>query len=119
MVYGQTDIVHALSVMNLKTLHDRFAAHLSAGQKRRLGLARFLVTGCKIWIMDEPTVSLDASSTELFQNMLSTHLASGGIAVIATHIELGLIGAMTLDLNQYRANIETQSHQGAFDEAMI
>jgi heme exporter protein A len=52
--------------MALRALADRRAANLSAGQKRRLGLARLLVTGRPVWVMDEPTVSLDVASVALF-----------------------------------------------------
>jgi heme exporter protein A len=100
--------------MNLTALRARRAADLSAGQKRRLGLARLLVTGRKIWLMDEPTVSLDAASVALFGAMLRGHLAQGGAAIVATHIDLGLPEARMLDLTPFKA---TATRQGAFDEA--
>ncbi len=62
--------------MNLVSLRDRMAQNLSAGQKRRLGLARLLVTGRAVWVLDEPTVSLDAGSVALFVAVLRG--ASGG-----------------------------------------
>jgi heme exporter protein A len=76
--------------MNLTDLARRPAQNLSAGQKRRLGLARLLVTGRKVWLLDEPTVSLDAASVALFADAVRAHLAGGGLALIATHIDLGL-----------------------------
>ncbi|MEO6299497.1 MAG: heme ABC exporter ATP-binding protein CcmA [Paracoccaceae bacterium] len=105
----------ALEAMNLLTLQDRRAADLSAGQKRRLGLARLLVSGRKVWLLDEPTVSLDAASVGLFGAALRGHLAAGGMAVIATHIDLGLPEARELDLTAYRAG---PGFKGAFDEAL-
>ena len=113
-VHGQSQIEPALVAMNLTALRARRAADLSAGQKRRLGLARLRVTGRKIWLMDEPTVSLDAASVALFGAMLRLHLAQGGAAIVATHIDLGLPEARVLDLLPYKA---TSLHQGAFDEA--
>ena len=77
-------------------------AALSAGQKRRLGLARLLVTGRPLWVLDEPTVSLDAASVGRFAAVVRAHLASGGAALMATHIDLG-IEAQVLDLTQFRA----------------
>jgi heme exporter protein A len=74
---------------------------LSAGQRRRVGLARLLVTGRKNWILDEPTVSLDDASVELFATVVRAHLRNGGSAVIATHIALGL-DAESLDLAPFR-----------------
>lgn len=59
--------------------------YLSAGQKRRLALAKFLLHPAPLWMMDEPTTSLDASGQILLAEMIETHLASGGMAIIATH----------------------------------
>ena len=68
----------ALAAYDLEDLAHRPAQNLSAGQKRRLGLARILVTGCELWVMDEPTVSLDEKNIALFCKVLSTHLQGGG-----------------------------------------
>ena len=114
-VFGTTGAEAALSGMNLSNLRDRRAADLSAGQKRRLGLARLLVTGRKIWCLDEPTVSLDTASVALFVGVLRAHLAAGGAALIATHIDLGLPEAEVLDLSPFRAGLDAAP--GAFDEA--
>ena len=114
-VHGQRAVDAALDAMNLTLLQDRLAQHLSAGQKRRLGLARLLVTGRPVWLLDEPTVSLDAASVALFADVVRAHLAAGGAALIATHVDLGLDEAMVLDLTAFRA--QSRSHDGAFDEA--
>ncbi|MFA5539496.1 MAG: heme ABC exporter ATP-binding protein CcmA [Gemmobacter sp.] len=108
----------ALDRMNLAPFRDRRAFNLSAGQKRRLGLARLLVTGRPVWMLDEPTVSLDIASVALFADVVRVHLAGGGAALIATHIDLGLDEAETLDLGPYKARPpETGGTTGAFDEA--
>ncbi|MFM2389807.1 MAG: heme exporter ATP-binding protein CcmA [Pseudomonadota bacterium] len=104
-VHGQRDTAPAADAMNLTALQTRPAGQLSAGQRRRLGLARLLVTGRKIWLLDEPTVSLDAASVALFVQVISAHLAAGGLAVIATHIDLGLPDAQTLDLAPFKARL--------------
>ncbi|WP_375263619.1 heme ABC exporter ATP-binding protein CcmA [Palleronia sp.] len=104
-LHGVHDIEPALKAFDLARLEDRWAQHLSAGQGRRLGLARLLVTGRLIWCLDEPTVSLDAENTKRFADMVRGHLAGGGIAVIATHIDLGLKGEV-LDVRLYRATLE-------------
>jgi heme exporter protein A len=117
-VYGTGDVAQALAAMNLTALADRRAAHLSSGQKRRLGLARLLVTGRPVWLLDEPTVSLDAASVSLFAGVLRGHLAAGGSAVIATHIDLGLPEAAVLDLTPFKARApQDGGAKGAFDEA--
>lgn len=113
-VNGVGGVDAALAAMNLQALRHRRAADLSAGQKRRLGLARLLVTGRAIWLLDEPTVSLDAASVALFGAVLRSHLGQGGSALIATHIDLALPEAKELDLTPYRA---VQRQSGAFDEA--
>lgn len=112
-LFGTSGIGDALNALDLVTLRDRMAGRLSAGQKRRLGLARLLVTGRPVWALDEPTVSLDAASVALFADAVRAHLAAGGAALIATHIDLGL-DAATLDLSAFRATAATAT---AFDEA--
>lgn len=117
-VYGTGTVEPALARMNLATLRDRAAMSLSAGQKRRLGLARLLVTGRPVWVLDEPTVSLDAASVALFGEAVRGHLAAGGMAVMATHIDLGLPEARVLDLAPFKARPpEAGGRTGAFDEA--
>lgn len=113
-VYGGSGIGPALRALDLETLSQRRAGELSAGQKRRLGLARLLVTGRSLWLLDEPTVSLDARSVALFAGVVRAHLTAGGLAVIATHVELGLPEARLLDLDPFRARI---IRQDGFDEA--
>lgn len=98
-LFGRSGIDDALTAMDLARLCDRPAGALSAGQKRRLGLARLMVTGRPLWILDEPTVSLDAAAVGLFARAVRDHLAGGGAALMATHIELGLSEAKVLDLN--------------------
>lgn len=107
----------ALAAMNLTGLAERPAASLSAGQKRRLGLARLLVTGRPLWVLDEPTVSLDADSVALFAAAIRAHLAGGGAALMATHIDLGLDEARVLDLTPYRATPGAVEKPSGFNEA--
>lgn len=102
-VHGHRDIGPALAAMELAGLAGRQAQHLSAGQKRRLGLARMRVAGRAVWALDEPTVSLDAQAVGWFAAMVRGHLATGGAAIIATHIDLGLPEARVLDLTPFRA----------------
>lgn len=101
-IYGTRGIDTALDCFQIADLRHRAAQSLSAGQKRRLGLARLLVSGRPIWALDEPTVSLDAESVALFAAAVSDHLAAGGAALIATHIDLGL-DAPVLDLSDFKA----------------
>ena len=117
-VYGTDRVAGALREMNLEELRDRLAANLSAGQKRRLGLARLLVTGRPIWVLDEPTISLDEASVALFAGVVRRHLAGGGMALIATHIDLGLDEAEVLDLAPFKARSpQDGGAASAFDAA--
>lgn len=116
-VFGQDNIEPALNAFDLTGLQDRLAGTLSAGQKRRLGLARLLVTGRPIWVLDEPTVSLDAASVALFANAVRTHLGQGGIALIATHIDLGISEATVLDVGPFAA--KPNARFGTSDEAFL
>jgi heme exporter protein A len=102
-VFGTGDTSTAIETFCLGPLATRQAGALSAGQKRRLGLARLLVTGRPVWLLDEPTVSLDAEAVAMFAGAVRGHLAQGGAALIATHIDLRLTEAQVLDIGPFRA----------------
>lgn len=88
---------------DLNDLRTRLVGTLSAGQKRRVGLARLGVIGRKILFLDEPTTSLDRFSVKMFAHWLQNdHLRQGGLAVIATHVDLG-INATELELSPLRS----------------
>lgn len=116
-VFGGSGTGAAMAAMDLTSLADRPAAALSAGQKRRVGLARLLVTGRPLWVLDEPTVSLDTASVARFGAVLRTHLAGGGAALIATHIDLGIPEARVLDLTPFRAQPGRPAQPSSFNEA--
>jgi heme exporter protein A len=113
--HGQRDISGTLEDFALTDLASRPAGHLSAGQKRRLGLARLRVTGRVIWLLDEPTVSLDKGSVDLFGQVVRRHLAGGGLAVIASHIDMGL-DVRVIDLTPYRARAKVAR---GYDEVFL
>jgi heme exporter protein A len=66
------------------------AAYLSAGQRRRLSIARLLTVGRPIWLLDEPTNGLDSAGQSMFAALMADHLARGGLIVAATHVPLGI-----------------------------
>lgn len=116
-IYGTSGVEAAVDTFALRGLMDRRTQTLSAGQKRRLSLARLMLTGRPLWALDEPTVSLDAASVAQFGAAVRAHLAGGGAAIIATHIDLGLGAAATLDIGQFRAT-QAASTDPFLDEAL-
>jgi heme exporter protein A len=88
----------ALAEVGLGDLADLPAGYLSAGQRRRLSLARILAVPRPIWLLDEPTTALDAASQERLFRLMAAHLLGGGIIVAATHGPVGLPDAAELRL---------------------
>ena len=90
-----------LEHFGLGDLADLPARYLSAGQRRRANLARLLASETALWLLDEPTVTLDDASVEALAHALAAHRAAGGIAVVATHGALGIAEAETLDMSGF------------------
>ena len=95
---GRANVEDALDAIGLADIASVPAGYLSAGQKRRLGLARLLLAARPLWLLDEPTVSLDAASQAWLARLMQAHVDGGGILVAATHAPLGLATARTLAL---------------------
>ncbi len=93
--------VRALDRLGLAGLAGVPARYLSAGQKRRLNLARLLLRPVPLWLLDEPTVGLDTAAIGRLGDALAEHRAAGGMVVAATHTDLPLPGADCLHLNQF------------------
>lgn len=96
-------IAAGLERLRLSELADIPAGYLSAGQSRRLALARLVVAARPVWLLDEPSVSLDDASRALLADLMRGHLAGGGIIAAATHADLGAAFDQTLVLGQARA----------------
>jgi heme exporter protein A len=90
----------ALARFGLAALADIPARFLSAGQMRRLGLARLLVAQRPLWLLDEPTAALDAAAASILAEAVDAHVQGGGLALVATHLPLGLSGARELRLGE-------------------
>ncbi len=98
---GAADIGKPLAAVGLDVLADLPAAYLSAGQRRRLSVARLLAVERPIWLLDEPASTLDATAQELLIGFMRAHLAAGGLILVATHgAMIGLDGAQELRLGQ-------------------
>ncbi len=94
---GADRIPEALEAMDLAHLSHYAAALLSAGQKRRLALARLKLARRPIWLLDEPTVGLDAASVKRLQGLMERHLDEGGMVIATTHIDLGMAAARVFE----------------------
>ncbi len=97
------EVAAAMAAFDLGAIADRPAHACSAGQKRRLGLARLMLARRRLWLLDEPTVSLDAAATARFCAAVRDHCAGGGMALIATHVELDLPAGAPLVLEPLAA----------------
>ncbi len=83
-------LMQALDTIGLFAFEDFPARQLSQGQKRRVALARLLLSKAKLWILDEPFVALDVAAVELLQKIIAEHVDNGGMAIITTHQEVPL-----------------------------
>jgi heme exporter protein A len=95
---GGGNVGDALAAFDLSRLASYPAGLLSAGQKRRLALARIVLVPRVLWLLDEPTVGLDTSSLERFVSVMAKQLDDGGMIIAATHVPLGRAPDARLDL---------------------
>jgi heme exporter protein A len=88
-----------LEHVGLYEYEDVLARNMSAGQRRRLALARLLVTDCRIWILDEPFTALDRESREMFCGLMRDHLMRGGMVILAAHHDIELDDVVVKRIN--------------------
>ena len=107
--FGTGNMQRGLEAFALAHLAEDPAALLSQGQKRRLALSRLALVERPIWLLDEPTVGLDAASLARLENLMRAQLASGGIILAATHADLAVkpTGTVTLGPAGNRTGGET------------
>jgi heme exporter protein A len=96
---GGGDVTGALAEFALDDLAPFSAALLSAGQKRRLALARLAAVPRPIWLLDEPTVGLDAASIKRLGRLMTGHLATGGLILATTHVDIGITPSQVFDFD--------------------
>jgi heme exporter protein A len=87
----------ALAAVGLAELADQPARRLSQGQRRRAALARLAIAPAALWLLDEPTLALDDDAIGRLGTMLRAHLAAGGLAAIATHVDLPVSAAAVIE----------------------
>jgi len=97
------DLAPALAALGLETLADTPARHLSAGQKRRLALARLALGSRPLWLLDEPAVGLDAPNRERLRALLRRHREGGGLCIVATHGDIEIDDPLVLDFGRVAA----------------
>ncbi|GLI96886.1 heme ABC exporter ATP-binding protein CcmA [Sphingobium sp. BS19] len=98
----------ALAALDMTRLTDVPVRMLSTGQRKRAVLARVVISGAPIWLLDEPTNGLDTASVEMLGGVMAAHLAAGGIILAASHQALPLPSAQDIDIAAYRP-IETEA----------
>jgi heme exporter protein A len=100
---GRIDAGGALDAFGIAGLADLPARYLSAGQRRRLALARLVAAPAPLWLLDEPLAGLDDAAQALLAAALAAHRSQGGLAVLSVHGPFALAGAQTLDLAGFAA----------------
>jgi heme exporter protein A len=95
---GGSETATALDAVGLGSITHLPAAYLSAGQRRRLSIARLIAADRPLWLLDEPTSALDAAAQTMLAGLMRNHLTGGGMILAATHGPIGLDGAQELRL---------------------
>jgi heme exporter protein A len=97
---GAIKVDDALELVGLGAIAALPAGYLSAGQRRRLSIARLIAVKRPIWLLDEPTSTLDAAAQQRVAEFMRTHLSEGGLVLAATHSALGLSSIQELSLDR-------------------
>lgn len=103
---GDDGVAAGLAQFGLDNLVDMPARLLSAGQRRRVALARIVASPGALWLLDEPTVALDRESVARLEDAIARHRAGGGIAVLSTNVDLGVPNTRMLDVAGFAAPVE-------------
>ena len=99
-IYKHSDnLEETMKRVDIWRLHDLEANNLSAGQSRRVALARLLLKSAKLWLLDEPAAPMDAKGRKMIADLIETHISNSGIALIATHSTPLKIGSNAQILN--------------------
>ena len=111
-----SNIDNALDLTGLTALADVPARMLSAGQTRRLALARILTSPAPLWLLDEPTVALDTVSVERLRAAIASHREGGGIVIASTNVPLNIEDGALADISAFARENATLWSNGIADE---
>jgi len=106
------DVAKALETLDIGHLSEVPGRFLSAGQKRRVNLARVLAAPAMLWLLDEPTTALDVATVARFEDAIAAHRAAGGMVVASTHTDLALDGCRVLNLDEFQARDTDHTEAG-------
>ncbi len=95
-------LAEALKAVGLRGFEDSPGYHLSAGQHRRVALARLYISNSSIWVLDEPFTAIDVEGVNALRNLFASHVEKGGMVLLTTHQELSLEQVKVLNLGDYR-----------------
>lgn len=102
-LYAEGDILQALRRIGLSGREDLPAQVLSQGQRRRVALARLLLSNTRLWVLDEPYTALDVAAIGVLSGVIANHLGNGGMVMLTTHQDVDIEGVVRqLDLGMYR-----------------
>ncbi|AWK87790.1 heme ABC exporter ATP-binding protein CcmA [Azospirillum thermophilum] len=109
----QANALAALDRLGVPHIAGVPGRYLSAGQKRRLNLARLLAAPADLWLLDEPTVALDRAAIALFEGLVAEHRAGGGMVVLSTHTDIAAPGGRELHLDDFTPVYDDESGEAA------
>ncbi len=101
---GGGDVAAGLRRFGIENLADMPARLLSAGQRRRLALARIAASPAALWLLDEPTVALDRDSVAAVEAAIARHRADGGVVVLSSNVDVGVTAPIMLRLGDFAAD---------------
>lgn len=112
IIPSQAELAHALQQVGLAGYEDIPCTQMSAGQKRRVALARLYCSKAPIWLLDEPFTAIDVGGVEALEQLISKHAEQGGIVILTSHQPVQVPNLLTLDINHYRPKVNGFSERG-------
>lgn len=115
----QQRVEQALTEVGLYGYEDQPCFQLSAGQARRVALARLFFTPARVWILDEPFTAIDQAGVEHLQNLMVEHAAGGGCVILSTHQDMTLTNVKKINLMEYRSTDDLSGYTGNSENELV